>query len=423
MPAPIVDKVITDEVKLQIANASSAESGVTFNVAKRADQTAIGTAIDSFEIRGGPADFTSYHDFYKLQIAFDHIWTELFDGDLESLGKQAFTQIDQAVDFDFLDKSVLANKISTVEELRTFMNEIGLALGANQQDPPERLKQLLQDLDDSLSGRYAFDIFVPDTINYGILVNYRQEWKPLNYQVGNLVSTIPLAPLEVRRYTTKTVAKKQRNVKEIDDALEVRRKESTDTSRVDAEIVQKALNKTNFQITASESFGSDQTYKINAGQSIDQNQAKESAATKKEFRETVLKSVQEYRNQHRLEVSTDESVESESTTYCEIKNPNDELTVTYLFYELQRVYEISERLHKLTPVVLVANEVPFPNQINESWLVKHDWIIKRAILDDSFLPALEYLSKSFVGSEVALQILEEHVQAQEKTDREHWPRS
>jgi hypothetical protein len=66
--------------------------------------------------------------------------------------------------------------------------------------------------------------------------------------------------------------------------------------------------------------------------------SKDSAQTKREMRESVLKSAQEYRQQHRVEVDSSESVESESTTFNEIQNPNDELAVTYLFYELQRTY-------------------------------------------------------------------------------------
>src|SRR5207247_48888 len=154
--------------------------------------------------------------------------------------------------------------ISTVDELRRFMNEFRStsqppdsgggnnnvpALGAA---PQNELEKLLSDLDKILSEKYAFDIFAPNSINFGIMVNYRQEWTPLNYQVGNLVSTIPLAPQEVRRYTTKTVVKKTRNVKEIDDSLHTRKEESTQTSRADAESVEKALTNTNFQITASE---------------------------------------------------------------------------------------------------------------------------------------------------------------------------
>src|SRR5215469_755034 len=71
-----------------------------------------------------------------------------------------------------------------------------------------RLTQLLTKLDNLLSGKYAFDVFAKDSINFGIMVTYRQTWVPWNYQVGDLVSTIPLAPREMRRYTTRTVTKK-----------------------------------------------------------------------------------------------------------------------------------------------------------------------------------------------------------------------
>ena len=100
------------------------------------------------------------------------------------------------------------------------------------------------------------------------------------------------------------------------------------------------------------------------------------------------------------EVTTEESREDETTSYREIRNPNDELTVTYLFYELQRRYLVDETLYKVTPVILVANDVPAPHEVDESWLLRHDWIIKRAILDDCFLPALEYLSANYTGAEI-----------------------
>ena len=126
----------------------------------------------------------------------------------------------------------------------------------------------------------------------------------------------------------------------------------------------------------------------------------------------MLKSAQEYRQQHRMEIDTSESAETEATTFHEIQNPNDELAVTYLFYELQRTYRISERIHKLTPVILVANEVPAPHEIDDAWLIQHDWILRRCILDDSFRPALDYLTKSFVGAEVNIRILESNAIAQ-----------
>ena len=86
--------------------------------------------------------------------------------------------------------------------------------------------------------------------------------------------------------------------------------------------------------------------------------------------------------------------------------------MTYLFYELQRKYEIAEKIHKLTPVVLVANEVPSPNEFDEDWIIAHDYIIRRAILDDSFLPALDFISTSIVGEEFSLEVQEQNIKLQ-----------
>lgn len=275
-----------------------------------------------------------------------------------------------------------------------------------------RLVQLLTKLEKLLSESHAFDVFAKNSINFGIMVTYRQKWEPQQYQVGDLVSTIPLAPKEIRRYTTRLVTKKTRAVKELEDNLQTRKTESSDTTRADGEIVKKAQEKTHFNLSASETFGSDDSMKITATQSGGGDSSKESAQIKKEMRESVLKSAQEYRQQHRMEVDTSESAETEATTFHEIQNPNDELAVTYLFYELQRTYKISERIHKLTPVILVANDVPAPHEIGDAWLIQHDWILRRAILDDSFRPALDYLTKSFVGAEINIRILESNAIAQ-----------
>jgi hypothetical protein len=274
-----------------------------------------------------------------------------------------------------------------------------------------RLEQLLTELETRLAERYAFDVFAKDSINFGIMVTYRQTWQPEQYQVGDLVSTIPLAPKEIRRYTTRVVTKKSRAVKEIEDNLQTRKTETSDTTRADEEIVKKAQERTHFNIGAEETFGGD-GFSVKATESGGGDASKDSAQTKKEMRESVLKSAQEFRQQHRVEIDTSESSETEGTTYSEIQNPNDELAVTYLFYELQRTYLINERIYELTPVILVANDVPGPHEIDDAWLVEYDWILRRAILDDSFRQALDYLTKSFVGAEVNIRILEANAEAQ-----------
>jgi hypothetical protein len=280
-----------------------------------------------------------------------------------------------------------------------------------------RIENFFEDLEERIKENYAFHVFATDPkneracVNYGILVNYRQEWKPQNYQVGELVSTLPLAPKEIRRYSTKRVVKKNRAEKEIENALQIRKEDSSDTYRDHTEIVRRATNKTNFQHTAQGGVNF-AVWNAKGSHSITLDSAKHSSQVKKEFREAVLKSAQEYKNEHKLEISTTSSEEFEETTSGEISNPNDEIPVTYLFYELQRTYEISEKIHKLTPVILVANDVPYPNKIDEDWLLAHDWILRRVILDDSFITALDYLSDTFVGDEISTEVMRNNFETQ-----------
>jgi hypothetical protein len=438
--------LVKEQVNIQMATTSSPETRLQFNVPGRLDQAQVQTSVKSLELRDGASDVTAFHDFSSLQIAFQHVWTEIFDGNLTALGKELYEEYVGLDQFNFRDPRY--PPISSVDDLKELMAEIrGLVsqtpvalpfaigggglipslfphgnpffpvvppvAGAGTPGDKSRLFTLLESLDKILASRYSFAVFAEDTINFGILVTYRQTWEPENYQVGELVSTMPLAPKEVRRYTTRKVTKKTRNVKELEDSLQTRRTESSETSRVDAEIVDKAQNKNTFNLTAHESMGGE-GFTIDSTQNVTGEASKESTRTKREFRESVLKSAQEYKQQHRVEIDATESQESEDTTFHEIQNPNDELSVTYLFYELQRQYKISERLHKLTPVVMVANAVPRPDAITDAWLVEHDWILRRVILDDSFRPAIEYLTKSFVGAELNIQILKDNALAQKQ---------
>lgn len=277
-----------------------------------------------------------------------------------------------------------------------------------------RLAALLAQMDKLLAARYAFDVFASNTVNFGLLLTYRQTWVPQQYQVGDLVKTIPLAPREVVRYTTRTVVKKTRATKELEDNVQTLKEEVSYTSRADSEIVKKTTEKTNFDVQAHENWGGKGGFDIGATESSGGSTSKDSTQIKKDFHESVMRSAREYRQQRRTEVEVTESSEREETSFHEVQNPNDELAVTYLFYELQRTYRISEKLHQLTPVIMVANDVPAPDEIDDAWLVQNDWILNRTLLDDSFKPALDYLKKGFVGAEINIRILEANAEAQKE---------
>jgi hypothetical protein len=445
--------LVDTEVGRQMATVTSPETALAYAVPQRSDQDSRRQALNSFELRDGPSDVVSYHDFSTLKIAFQHVWTELFDKQIKDLGAELYAHyvhlkdfsgntaadlpISSTADITALLREVRALSEATVtntpvdssnanvpQVVQMLMQAIfGQPPAADKADAKStaqgddvlgtgsRLQKLLIKLESLLAEKYAFDVFYPNSVNFGFIVTYRQTWVPENYQVGELVSTIPLAPRETRRYTTRRVTKKTRAVKELEDNLTTRRNEQDDTSRVEREIVESAKTKSNFTMTAAESFGGE-GYDIKSTQDVGGSQEKESARTKKDFREHVLKSAQEYKQQHRMEIETTESSETEETTFHELQNPNDELTVTYMFYELQRTFRISERIHDLTPVILVANDVPAPHEIDDAWLMQRDWILRRVILDDSFRPALRYLSESFVAAELNIRLLEANAAAQ-----------
>jgi hypothetical protein len=239
------------------------------------------------------------------------------------------------------------------------------------------------------------------SVNFGLLVTYRQCWTPTCYQVGELLKSIPLAPREVRRYSKKVVMKEKRARKEVVSNLSAQKSETQSTSRAEAEIVQKAMQKTNYSATASGTFQIG-VVDASASNTLTADTQGDSAETKKSFHEAVVKAAREYRNEMKVELDTELTTETETQESGEISNPNDELTVTYLFYELQRRYRVNERLHRLQSVVLVAQEMPQPAEIDEDWLIAHRWILNRVLLDDVFKRPLAYVAEEMAAEEHAL---------------------
>lgn len=302
------------------------------------------------------------------------------------------------------------------ERLRQELREQGERLiDSVRHDDYYTLHKTLRDLHQRINGKYEFTVFAADAntyaVNFGLVNTFRMQMAPINYQAGRLVKTIPLSPKEERKYALKVTRTLKRARKEALKNNSSLTTEQSSTSRAETEIMEKAQNKTNFGLTAEGTYN----IGISKGKSTTtfgvEAQA-ESQESRKDFREAVLKAVQEYKEERSVELETEETTGSEYTESGTIVNPNDELSVTYLFYELQRRYRVSEQLYRVMPVVLVAQEMPAPHQITEAWVISHDWIINRVLLDDSFRPALQYLANKSVGDDFALRELRKNLRQQ-----------
>ncbi|SEJ71810.1 hypothetical protein [Demequina mangrovi] len=264
---------------------------------------------------------------------------------------------------------------------------------------------------------YPFGVFAPGSVNYGLNLTYRQTWRPTTWQVGDLVSTIPLAPKESRRYSKKVHVTKKRSRKEVDNALTVKRSEDSSQTRTEGDIVQRAKENTSFSATASSGFQVDiGEIGGNAGGSttFQTGADKESAETKKKLRDSIAKAAREIKEEHKVEVTTEHATDTEFTEAGEILNPNEEITVTYLFFELQRRYQVTEALHAVDGVVMVAEDVPRAAEIDWGFVSDHAWILRRVLLDDGFAAAIDCAIEGYDAIDSVVTALEERREAVQK---------
>lgn len=458
VPGSGVDAVTTADIPRFVARLldplTAPEEQVQIGLTPVATRDTVQASVQSLFFPPSPADVPAFHDFHQLQIAFQHTWQELIDQGLLNLAQDAYeTIVELGGDPTRPDYQATSPWQALQQEGRLALRAQRLAppppvvrdhrngtgtdpstapggvvvTGGNVRDhrglddpaltapdPVVRLPALLTELEARLRERYAFTIFAANakerSINFGILNTFRQIWTPLSYQAGPLVKSIPLAPKQSQKVTVTRKVVKKRARKELENNLRVLKEETSETTRAEQEIASRASQKTEFSYSntakADYEAASDSTTTT-----FKQDAAKSSDDVKKSFHESVFKSAQEFRNERTTEVTAETTEETDTTETTEISNPNDEIAVTFLFYELQRRYRLHESLYRVTPVVLVAQEVPQPDQIDEAWLVAHDWILKRTILDDSFLPTLDALPQS-AGAETALDQMAQNVATQ-----------
>ena len=467
VPGPGVTAITAADIPQYLArlidSMKSPEEALASGLMPVATLQTVQDAVQSFVFNPSPADVPAFHDFNSLQIAFDYVWQEAIDQGILALAQDAYeTIVGLGGNPDHPDYQtgppvsaltaegnlvIKANATPTiiVRDHRGEAPGTRLAPPANAPpsgspsdscrpsenvpvydhrglsgspaaiaDPTQRLPALLEELNKKLQQKYSFTVYAANaqehSVNFGILNTYRQIWTPLSYQAGPLVKSIPLAPKQTQKLVITRKTTRKRSRKELTNNLSVFKDETSVTDRAEQEIADKASTNTSF-VFSNEAKGDFEIGSDTSTTSFKQDAAKSSDDTKKQFHESVFKSSQEFKNEKTTEINTEETHDYESIETTEISNPNDEIAVTFMFYELQRRYRIYERLYRVQPVVLVAQEFPQPQDIDQAWLVKNDWILRRAILDDSFLPTLGNLTQTS-GEEIALAEMQINVNQQ-----------
>jgi hypothetical protein len=121
------EQLVEDAVRTQMGSATAPEARLAYDsmpkIPNDADNEAAQKGIlQTFELRPGASDVTSYHDFHTLQIAFAHVWSQVFDGQLTQLGRELYQEYVKLKTFVGSDDEDM--RISTVDDLARLMEEI-----------------------------------------------------------------------------------------------------------------------------------------------------------------------------------------------------------------------------------------------------------------------------------------------------------
>lgn len=243
---------------------------------------------------------------------------------------------------------------------------------------------------------HPFLTFVPGEFNLGLRLVYRQEWRPLGIQRGEVIRTIPLGPRQSEKVSTK-VTRRTKVSKASEDLRSTETStERSDTRKDSSEIVEEASRSMKWNLNQEIEGGFNAGIcKISSTTSLGlgRESAQSSKETSSRLSETMQKIASKTRNETKVSVSTEFESAFEATSATEIQNPNDEIAITYVYSKLQTQYEVLTALAEVHDVVMVAEDLPTPAEIGFDWVKRHDWIIAKVLLDDSFRDALASISQ------------------------------
>ena len=121
------DELVKGSVNHQMNSATAPEERLAYGSMPKIPNTADEddrqkAIVDTFELRPGASDVPSYHDFHALQIAFQHVWTRIFDGELEALGRELYREYVKLKDFGGFTTDDL--QVNTAKDLHRLIDEV-----------------------------------------------------------------------------------------------------------------------------------------------------------------------------------------------------------------------------------------------------------------------------------------------------------
>lgn len=243
---------------------------------------------------------------------------------------------------------------------------------------------------------HNFTTFKPYTVNCGLRLVYRQTWRTLGNQRGEVVRTIPLGPKQTEKVSTKIfrrtkISKTAEDLKSTETTTE-----TSDSAKDSSSIMREASSEMKFNLNTSVEGGINIgvfSAKASTEFGMSAQKAEKSGSTQSHLTETMQKMASKVRQETKIVISTESEESFEVTTASEITNPNDEIAITYVYSKLQRQFQVMTQLAEIQDVIMIAEPLPLPQDINAEWVKRYDWILSKALLDDSYRDTLNSITQ------------------------------
>jgi len=201
---------------------------------------------------------------------------------------------------------------------------------------------------------YAFEFYPVGSVNVGVALVYRQRWKAIGTQPGEIVKTIPLGPGQSEKIMTKITRRNKKTMSSESSTETETSTESSDTTKDSTEVVKEATSNQNWSLSANVSYG---VGGVGWGGSVSGeaggSKEKSSKNTTSSLSEMMKKSASKIRRQTKVTVTTEIESGFEETTTSEVMNNNDEVPLTLQYHMLQHQYDVYTYLFSVKNAIFV----------------------------------------------------------------------
>ena len=244
---------------------------------------------------------------------------------------------------------------------------------------------------------WPFSTFPSGDVNLGLRLVYRQEWRYLGAQRGNVIrASSPATPsieAEHESMTPASAARRRTRAGRSVETTVVRGDAPRNLAAVVDDAVRDTIDamKWTRDIDGRVAVGvRDLAARAEAG--LESESRENSHDTRVRLGDMMRRSAGNVRVEAPVATAA-ASADAEPTRSDDPEGSDDGSATTCIHSRLQDRYEVLTRPAELENVVMVAERLPTPADIGPVWIQRHDWILAKALLDESYRESLDTIGR------------------------------